>query len=86
MLVAGAGILQASDNKAAAREFIEFLLSEPAQTYFTSNVKEYPVSAGVEPEGDLPPIGSLDPPDLDLGNLGDLQGTIDLLRDVGVLP
>ena len=86
VLVAGAGILQASDNKAAAREFIEFLLSEPAQTYFTSNVKEYPVSAGVEPEGDLPPIGSLDPPDLDLGNLSDLQGTIDLLRDVGVLP
>ena len=86
VLVAGAGILEASDNKATALEFVDFLLSEPAQQYFTSDVKEYPVSAGVEPEGDLPPIASLDPPDVDLGSLSDLQGTIDLLREVGVLP
>ncbi len=86
VLVAGAGILEASDNKATAKEFIEFLLSEPAQKYFTSDVKEYPVAAGVEPEGDLPPIESLDPPDMDLGSLSDLQGTLDLLREVGVLP
>ena len=86
VLVAGAGILEASDNKATAQEFVDFLLSEPAQQYFTSDAKEYPVAAGVEPEGDLPPIESLDPPDVDLGSLGDLQGSIDLLRDVGVLP
>ena len=86
VLVAGAGILEASENRETAEEFIEFLLSEPAQVYFTSEVKEYPVSAGVEPEGDLPPIESLDPPDVDLGSLSDLQGTIDLLREVGVLP
>ena len=86
VLVAGAGILEASDNKATAQEFVDFLLSEPAQQYFTSDVKEYPVAAGVEPEGDLPPIEALDPPDVDLGSLSDLQGTIDLLREVGVLP
>ena len=86
VLVAGAGILKASDNKATAEEFIEFLLSEPAQRYFTSDIKEYPVAAGVEPEGDLPPLESLDPPDVDLGNLGNLEGTLDLLRDVCVLP
>ena len=86
VLVAGAGILEASDNKATALEFVDFLLSEPAQQYFTSDVKEYPVAAGAEPEGDLPPIESLDPPDVDLGSLSDLQGTIDLLREVGVLP
>ena len=86
VLVAGAGILEASDNKDTAEEFIDFLLSEPAQQYFTSDVKEYPVAASVEPEGDLPPLESLDPPDVDLGSLSDLQGTIDLLREVGVLP
>ena len=86
VLIAGAGVLEASDNKATAEEFIEFLLSEPAQQYFTSDVKEYPVSAGVEPEGDLPPLESLDPPDVDLGSLSDLQGTLDLLREVGVIP
>ena len=86
VLVAGVGILEASENEATALEFVEFLLSEPAQKYFTSDVKEYPVAAGVEPEGDLPPLDSLNPPDVDLGSLSDLQGTLDLLRDVGVLP
>ena len=86
VLVAGAGILEASENKETALEFVDFLLSEQAQQYFTSDAKEYPVAAGVEPEGDLPPIESLDPPDVDLGSLSDLQGTIDLLREVGVLP
>ena len=86
VLVAGAGILEASDNKATAEEFIEFLLSEPAQKYFASDIKEYPVAAGVEPEGDLPPLESLDPPNVDLGNLGNLEGTLDLLREVDVLP
>ena len=86
VLVAGTGILKASENRSTAEEFVEYLLSEPAQEYFTSEVKEYPVVAGVEPEGDLPPLDSLNPPDVDLGSLRDLQGTIDLLREVGVLP
>ena len=86
VLVAGAGILKASDNKETAVEFIEFLLSEPAQVYFTSDIKEYPVSAGVEPQGDLPSMESLDPPDVDLGAITDLRGTLNLLRDVGIIP
>jgi iron(III) transport system substrate-binding protein len=86
VLVAGAGILKASDNKNTAREFVEFLLSELAQVYFANEIKEYPVSAGVEPVGDLPPLDTLDPPDVDLGSLSDLKGTIDLLRDADVLP
>jgi len=86
VLVAGAGILKVSENRAAAEEFIEFLLSEPAQQYFTSDVKEYPVAAGVAPAGDLPPLESVEPPDVDLGSLSDRQGTINVLRDVGVLP
>ena len=86
VLVAGTGILKASENRSTAEEFVEFLLSEPTQVYFTSEVKEYPVVAGVEPEGELPPLDSLNPPDVDLGSLSDLQGTIDLLREVGVLP
>ena len=86
VLVAGAGILKASDNRETAEEFIEFLLSEPAQIYFTSDIKEYPVSAGVEPQGDLPPMESLNPPDVDLGGISDLRGTLNLLRDVGIIP
>ena len=86
VLVAGVGILKASENKSTAEEFIEFLLSEQAQEYFASETKEYPVAAGVEPVGDIPSLASLNPPNVDLGSLSDLEGTIDLLREVGVLP
>ena len=86
VLVAGVGILGASENKDIAVDFINFLLDTPAQTYFAQEIKEYPVSAGVEPEGDLPPLASLDPPDVDLGNLSDLEGTLKLLRETEVLP
>ena len=86
VLVAGVGILAASENQDVAVEFIDFLLDAPAQAYFAQEIKEYPVSAGVEPEGDLPPLASLDPPDVDLGNLSDLEGTLNLLRETEVLP
>ncbi len=86
VLVAGAGILKASNNTAVAERFVEYLLSESAQRYFAAETKEYPLAAGVEPEGDLPSLASLDPPDVDLSNLSDLQGTLSLMRDVGILP
>ena len=86
VLVAGAGILKETDNREAAEEFVEFLLSDVAQEYFATQTKEYPLSAGVRPEGDLPPISSLDPPDVDLGNLTDLQGTLSMLRELGIIP
>ena len=86
VLVAGVGILAPSENQDIAEAFVEFLLSAPAQTYFSQQIKEYPVSAGVQPVGDLPPMASLDPPDVDLGNLNDLEGTLRLLRETGVLP
>ena len=31
-------------------------------------------------------MASLNPPNVDLGSLSDLEGTLDLMRDVGVLP
>ena len=86
VLVAGVGILDASENKDIAVEFVDFLLGEPAQAYFAQEIKEYPVSAGVEPEGDLPALESLDPPNVDLGSLSDLEGTLKLLRETEVLP
>ena len=86
VLVAGAAILEQSNNSEAAERFIEYLLSEEAQRYFAEETTEYPLAAGVEPVGELPPLSSLDPPDVDLGSLNDLRGTLALLRDVGILP
>ena len=48
--------------------------------------KEYPLVPGVEAADQLPPVDQLEPPDLDLSNLADLEGTLKLLREVGILP
>ncbi|GAB4325715.1 MAG: iron ABC transporter substrate-binding protein [Dehalococcoidia bacterium] len=84
--IAGAGILKSAKNKEAAERLIEYLLSEKAQRYFAEETFEYPLAAGVAPSVDIPPLAELEPPDLDLSDLADLRGTIELLRETGVLP
>jgi len=84
--VAGAAILESSDSKDAADELLRFLLSEEAQRYFTEETYEYPLVEGVEAIADLRSIAELQPVQLDLGRLEDLEGTLRLLRDTGVLP
>ncbi len=83
--VAGAGILQTSDNRDAAERLIAFLLSEEAQQYFSEETFEYPLVAGVQPDPRLPSLADLQTPDLDLTNLSDLNGTLLLLQEVGAL-
>jgi iron(III) transport system substrate-binding protein len=84
--VAGAGILTSNDSPEGAQKFIEYLLSEPAQRYFTEETHEYPLVYGIEPSVTLPSLVSLDPPDIILGDLHDLRGTLDLMREAGVIP
>ena len=86
ILVAGAGIVKHTKNKKGAEEFMEFLLSDTAQNYFSNRTKEYPLVTGVAPDAGLPPLSTLDPVDIDLGALSDLKGTLALLREVGVIP
>ncbi len=86
VLVAGAGIMETSNNTRAAESFIEYLLSESSQAYFASETREYPLVDGIKPQGEMPPLESLDPPDVDLSNLSDIQGTLSLMREAGVLP
>jgi iron(III) transport system substrate-binding protein len=83
--VAGVGILGTSDQQAAANRFVEYLLSEPAQSFFSEETFEYPLAADVEPDPRLPSLGDIGVPTLDLNQLADLQGTVDLLRSVGAI-
>ncbi|MDQ2676015.1 MAG: iron ABC transporter substrate-binding protein [Actinomycetota bacterium] len=83
--VAGVGILETADQADAAEQLVEFLLSEEAQSYFAEETKEYPLAAGVEPDPELPPLSDIATPDIDLSDLSDLEGTLELLQDVGVL-
>ncbi|WP_216853257.1 iron ABC transporter substrate-binding protein [Phytoactinopolyspora halotolerans] len=83
--VAGAGILAESDATDAATRFVEFLLSDTGQTYFATETSEFPLADGVaQPEG-MPELASLTPPSIDLAQLEDLSGTLDLLQETGVL-
>jgi iron(III) transport system substrate-binding protein len=83
--VAGIGILNTADNTTEAQEFLEFLLSAEAQSYFANETFEYPLIEGVPINEELVPLSEIQTPNVDLGNLDDLQGTLDLLRETGVL-
>ena len=82
---AGAAVLKSSDVSEEAQRFVRFLLSEEAQRYFADQTKEYPLAAGVKPAAGLVPLGRIQQPDVDLSDLADLQGTVDLLERTGVL-
>jgi iron(III) transport system substrate-binding protein len=83
--IAGAGVLATSDMPQSAMQLLRFLLSAEAQEYFSSTNFEIPVVAGVAPPEGVPTIDSLVLPVFDLNLLLDLQGTVDLLIDVGAL-
>lgn len=85
--VAGIAVLESSENQEAAVEFIRFLLSPAAQQYFTGNVYEYPVTRNVIQNPILEDFDRLleVSPQIDLDDLEDLEGTLNLLRDVNLL-
>jgi iron(III) transport system substrate-binding protein len=87
MLVAGAGIVEASDNKENAQKFIDFLLSPAAQQYITLQGNEYPVRTGIIPQATLESLETVQAvsPKVDINAIGDLDGTLALLREVGLL-
>ena len=85
--VAGVGILTTSKAPETARRFVEYLLSDEAQEYFAKETFEYPVLAGggIEINPHVVPLEEIDVPDLNLGELKDLEGTLEMLQRVGVL-
>lgn len=80
--VAGVGILASSDSKPLAQQFVAYLLSRSAQTYFAEQTYEYPLLIGMEADPRLKPLAEIETPVLDLSDLDDLQGTLDLLDEV----
>ncbi|MEE9178924.1 MAG: extracellular solute-binding protein [Acidimicrobiia bacterium] len=86
VMPAGAGILSGTDVPDAARQFVEFLLSEPAQTYFATETFEFPLIRGVQPAGGLPTLEDLNTPDIDLSQLADvLDDATRLVSEAGLV-
>ena len=83
--VAGAAVLASSRNRDLAEQFIDFMLSPEAQRHFATEVNEYPLVEAVAANPELPPLASLQTPELDLSTLADLEGTLELLLDTGAL-
>lgn len=86
VMVAGVGQLATSENTENARVFIEYLLSETAQTYFAMETFEYPLVPDVSLSVDIVPLADLNAIQIDLSDLADIQGTIQLMQAVGMLP
>ena len=82
----GSGSSSGAEHDEAAREFVEFLLSEEGQRFYAEEAEEaeYPLIDGVEPKEGLPPLDELEGPDIDLAELGpELEETLELLNEVG---
>ncbi|MCC6454786.1 MAG: iron ABC transporter substrate-binding protein [Caldilineaceae bacterium] len=84
--VAGAAILNTAKNPEAAEQFIEYLLSTEAQQFFADETFEYPlIAADIEVPDILLPLSKIATPDIQLNDLDDLAGTLELLQVSGAL-
>ncbi|MDY6776219.1 MAG: extracellular solute-binding protein [Halobacteria archaeon] len=81
----GASVIETSDSKDLAANFIRHFLSVELQSFLAERGYEYPLVPGVDPAQGLPTIDELDPPEFDLTRLSEVQPTLELMRDVGVL-
>lgn len=83
--IAGAGIVNTAANPAAAEAFIRYMLSEVGQSYFNTQTNEYPLAGDIEVNPLLTPLEAITTPELDLSDLDDLPGTLELLQELGIL-
>jgi iron(III) transport system substrate-binding protein len=83
--VAGALRIKGTEKDDLVNDFVRHLLSAEAQEFFATVSFAYPMIPGVAPVGGLPTIDELNPPDVDLAALSDLEPTLQLMREAGVL-
>ncbi|NER34607.1 MAG: iron ABC transporter substrate-binding protein [Oscillatoria sp. SIO1A7] len=79
--VAGVAIVDTTDQQGDAEKFVRYLLNDSSQNYFAQKTKEYPLVKGIPAPANQMSISQINPPDIDLSNLDDLEGTLKLLGD-----
>ncbi|WP_433531769.1 iron ABC transporter substrate-binding protein [Micromonospora sp. CA-263727] len=84
--VAGVGVLKSAAQDPDVRAFVDYLLGTDAQAYFAEQTFEYPVVAGVAAPAYVPPLTSLTAPAVDLNDLDQLEATIALIKQSGLVP
>lgn len=83
--VAGVGILNTAPNADNAQRFVDFLLSDAGQLHFANSNAEFPVISTVATPQQLPPIGDLAQPPVDLGDFSGLEAAVRILQETGAL-
>ena len=83
--VAGAAILKSTDQPYDALALLDYLLSDGAQEYFAQRTYEYPLVDSVNPSVELPALADIETPEIDLSDLADLQGTLEMIENSGAL-
>lgn len=84
VIESSAAVVAGSERREDALRFIRFLLERSSQEYFAENTFEYPLAEGVDASQELPPLGSLEVPDVNVRDLGDLQETVELIESSGL--
>nr|WP_247729977.1 extracellular solute-binding protein [Halovivax limisalsi] len=82
--IAGALKIEGTERGDLVDDFVRHLLSAEAQEYFATISFAYPMIEGVEPVGGLPTVDELNPPEIDLAELSDLEPTLELMDEAGV--
>lgn len=86
VLTTAVGVLASSERKDEALDFVDSMLADPAQRFFTGSSKEYPLASDAEPHESLAvPLEEIPVPEGDLTDLSERQATIELLQETGAL-
>jgi iron(III) transport system substrate-binding protein len=81
----GVGIIEGTDNKAAANAFVDFMLSQTAERYFAAGEAEIPIANGAKPRESRLTADDLAVPGLDVQQLQELDDARELLTELGIL-
>jgi iron(III) transport system substrate-binding protein len=81
---AGVGIIDGTDNEAAANAFVDFMLSPTVQQHQAEVHLEIPFVEGIAPPDGAPTADELTVPGLDVRQLENLDSTRELLTKLGI--
>ena len=86
LLLTSVGVLESSERKEEAFDFVRTLLSDEGQEAFTASSKEYPVAKGIPADPSLSvPLSEIPPSPGNLTDISETQATIQLMQDAGAL-
>jgi iron(III) transport system substrate-binding protein len=84
LYMSGAGVAKYAPNRAHAVKFMEYLVSEQAQSYFSDGNDEYPVVAGLKGNAVVQKLGEFKADDVDLSAVAiKLPAALEIFNQVG---